>query len=97
MKITVTGSSDDLIEIGGDIVEEWGAYNCDDGRLLAVSDGTLLRIVYDQDGIWRMSRLIAGSATYSHAPGDVEADTFDVATLEGDIRWVALAKEWVKP
>lgn len=89
--ITITGASDDLIEIGGDIVEEWGHYTSDDddrSRLIAVSDGTLLRIEYDRDGIWRVARLAAGSAEMTKVEGDVGADTNDVVTLTGDIQWV---------
>lgn len=55
-KITVTGASDDLIEVDGVIREEFGV--CDDDRhYLAVSDGTVLSIVYDHDGIWRVNRV----------------------------------------
>lgn len=93
-KITITGASDDLIEIDGDISEEWDAY--DKGRqFIAVSDGTLLSIEYDDDGIWRVNKVTGGSAEFSKRDGDVERDTFDVVTLEGDIRWVALATAYI--
>jgi hypothetical protein len=98
-KITITGGSDDLIEIDGDIEEEFGAYlkdGDDQGFLLAVSDGTLCRIVYDQDGIWRVTRLAAGSATWVKVEGDVEADRNDVVTLEGDVRWIVKGREMAR-
>lgn len=97
-KISITGASDDLIEVTGDITEEWNPPldEADAGVLLAVSDGTLLRVVYDSDGIWRITRIIAGTAEYEKKEGDVEEDAFDVVTLIGDIKWVALATNWAK-
>lgn len=95
MKITVTGASDDLIEIGGDISEEF-----DGGRgraLLVISDGTILNILYDDDGIWRVSRIREGAASFTHTPGDVDKDTFDVATIEGEFSWIARAEEVATP
>jgi hypothetical protein len=94
--IRITGSSDDLIEIEGDIEEEWGAYG-DEQRHIAVSEGTLLSIVYDRDGIWRVNRVVSGTAKYSKIEGSVTEDTFDVVTLEGDIAWVALVNEYAVP
>ncbi len=95
-KITITGYSDDNIEIDGDISEEWPFYakKGDDSRLIAVSDGTLLRINYDDDGIWRIDPIIYGSAAFSKVDGSVTDDTFDVVTLEGNILWVALATNY---
>ena len=65
-KITVYGASDDLIEIEGDISEEFNyPYNADDkGVLLAFSDGTLARIKYDSGGMWRITPHARGTATW---------------------------------
>jgi len=93
MRVEVTGASDDLIEVDGAIREEFSAYNSE-GDYLAFGDGTVLRVVYDQDGIWRVSRVVAGAADYTHTPGDVQTDTFDVAVLTGDIRWVLRGKDF---
>lgn len=100
-RVTVTGASDDLIEIGGDLHEEFnwsGAADADDDeqRLLAFSDGTVLRIVYDKDGIWRLSRMATGTAEFTKQEGDVEADTFDVVTLVGDVRWCVFGTHWAR-
>jgi hypothetical protein len=95
MKITITGASDDLIEIDGDFREEFSV-NMETaerkgGLLLAVSDGTLLRVRYNDDGIWRITRIVNGMAKFSKTEGDVAADTFDVVTLEGElVNWVVL-------
>lgn len=90
---TITGASDDLIELDGQIREEFNYYtrNEEGGALLAFSDGTLLSIKYDNDGIWRIARLAAGKCEYAHQSGDVVEDTFDVVTLTGDLAWCVLA------
>lgn len=73
MSLTVYGASDDLVEVEGDVREE---FNPGDGpSYLAVSDGTVLRITYD--GQWHISCVAVGTAEYTH----------DVATAEdGDPR-----------
>jgi hypothetical protein len=97
MRITITGASDDLVEIGGGIQEEFSYYaRDDDPALIATSDGTLLRINYDRDGIWRIVPLIYGTAKYSKADGCAADDTHDVVTLEGDIKWVVKGSEWAR-
>lgn len=90
--ITVSGASDDLIEIDGDIREEFG-YRFDgdeDGDLLAFSDGTVLRIEYTDAGVWRIKPVTLGSAllTVHPASEDDEENYSDRATLKGPITWV---------
>ena len=88
----IYGASDDLIEIEGQIREEFSGGNERSGDptadILAFSDGTLLEVLYDNDGIWRIKRLVAGACEFEHKAGDVEADTMDEAILRGDLRWV---------
>lgn len=97
--LTIRGASDDLIELDGDISEEFGAsYNNDQGDLLALSDGTVLRIVYSNSGVWRITPVARGTAelTIDQAPeGDDDRYT-DIATLTGDIRWVVRGAEIAK-
>ncbi|WP_047891769.1 hypothetical protein [Micromonospora sp. RV43] len=87
--ITVYGASDDLIEIDGDISEEFGYHNEDKGDLLAFSDGTVLRIVFTDAAIWRITTVARGSAelTIEQAPEDDESNYTDRATLIGAV-WV---------
>jgi len=91
-QIIITGASDDLIEIDGDLSEEfnWYVTEDDDRRFLAVSDGTLLAVQYDGDGLWRFVVLVTGAAQYQHEPGSVADDTNDVVTLTQDapFAWV---------
>jgi len=95
MSIKIYGSSDDLLEIESDISEEFNFYP-DEGTpaLLAFSDGTLLSVVYDDNGIWRITRIVRGAATFEKGEGDVEADTMDVVTLSGvDFKWAVLCED----
>jgi hypothetical protein len=96
-KVEIYGSSDDLIEIDGDISEEFYALSEDDGGLLAFSDGTLLRIAYDNDGMWRISPVLVGSAIYEMVQAtDPDDDYSDHAWLTGDIEWVVLGSKYAK-
>jgi hypothetical protein len=97
--ITVYGASDDLIEIEGDIREEFSASDVD-GDLLAFSDGTLLRIRYTRDGVWRIETLVTAQSTLEivPAPANDESNYSDRATLTGaPITWVVRGSEWAKP
>lgn len=64
MSVTVYGASDDLIEVSGDISEEFDHYG-DDPAELEFDDGTVLRLVYNHDGRWRIT-IVGG------IPGHVE-------------------------
>ncbi len=87
--ITISGYSDDIVEVDGDLTEEFGYFG--DPALIACSDGTLLRIVFDTDGVWRLTLVAAGSASYQHTPGGDEGT--DRVVLDGDIGWVVWAVE----
>ncbi len=92
--LRITGGSDDLIEVEGAIDAEWQAYDTDkeSPKLIAISDGTLLRIWDDDDGIWRIVVVTKGEgSTVDHVHGDMQADTFDVVTIRGEsFEWVVL-------
>jgi len=94
--LTITGYSDDNIEIDGAIREEIGFYpnNESDSRVLVVSDGTVLRVSYDEYGIWRVTRIVEGAATMSKVEGDADKDTFDVVTLTHEsFKWVVVGDQ----
>lgn len=95
--IKIYGVSDDLIEIDGDIREEFNHYNEDDPFYLAFSDGTALSINYNKDGFWRINRLAIGSAEYfKHEGMDEDGDYSDIVTLKGDIKWAVGGKNFAK-
>lgn len=87
----IYGASDDLIEIEGVISEEFNHYD-ESPALLAFSDGTLLEIEYDDDGIWRIRPLATGSCKFEHRGGSAIYDRPDVAVLTGDLKWCVYAK-----
>ena len=97
MKITITGSSDDIVMVEGDIRDEFYPADTDD-FYIAVSDGTLLKGRYDDEGMWRFTQRFVGSATFAHATAtDPDDDYSDQVIMEGDaIRWVALATHFAK-
>ena len=93
MSITVYGASDDLIEVEGDISEEF-PYKGDDeqedrGDLLAFSDGTILRITFTASGVWRIAPVVLGTAhlNIEQAPENDEDNYTDRAVLIG-VEWV---------
>lgn len=94
--VTIYGASDDLIEVQGAITDEFMLGYEDDNRArLAFSDGTVLSVQFDQDGVWRLCRVVEGSAQCVwRAAGDndlpnPDEDYSDRITLCGDIRWCA--------
>lgn len=89
--VTVSGSSDDRITIEGDIDDEFYQQSEDIISYLACSDGTILRIVYD-DGCWRITRSATGSAkmTKVEAEGWNTPNYSDRVTLTGAITWVVV-------
>jgi hypothetical protein len=94
MSITVYGASDDLIEVEGGFSAEFNVYD-DEGVLLACSDGTVLGIVYDKGGCWRITPRRMGWGVFSkvESSGPDGDDYSDRVTIEGDVVWVALTSE----
>lgn len=101
--LTIHGSSDDLIEIQGDVKEEFNHYwgrdqeGPDYHLYLGASDGTLLRVRYDEDGVWRFTLVAAGASTFSKAEGTPDSGTDRVQLLGVPIKWVVLGTEVGKP
>lgn len=88
--VTIYGASDDLIEVEGVIREEFGHYD-DDPALVTCSDGTALRVVYDHDGIWRVTPVARGTGELVVTQcAATDSDYTDRATITADrITWVA--------
>jgi hypothetical protein len=94
--LLIYGYSDDLIEIEGDIREEFSAATNETGWL-ALSCGTLIRYKYDDDGIWRfqVSEDAGRFATHwvSVEEGAERDDTnvpeySQVVRIDVNVRWV---------
>ncbi len=88
----VTGASDDLIEIDGELEEEFNAYNCSDGTM-AFSDGTLLNVDYDEYGIWRFTPLFKGNLFEKIVVGSIEKDTNDEVYFKNGLKWCVFSVE----
>lgn len=98
-KVTVTGSGDDIIEIGGDVDQEFYFYS-DDGRQghLTFSDGTTMQIWYEGSTcLWRIREgqigqsvvIVDGAQPY---PGD-PAYCRDFATIDGPFSWIEVGSD----
>lgn len=94
MTVTVYGASDDLIEIEGDIREEFQWYG-GEPAILGFSDGTLLSIQWGRT--WRIDRIARGYNTkisVERADEDDDDKYTDRATIDADIKWVVFGTEY---
>ncbi|MGE4274081.1 MAG: hypothetical protein AB7E31_14665 [Desulfitobacterium sp.] len=89
--LTVSGHSHDGIMVEGDLVEEFDAVKCDDG-LLAFSDGTILKVEYDEYGLWRFKVLYKGDLYNYKVEGDLGNDADDEVHFNDGVIWVAFSK-----
>lgn len=94
MSVTIYGAGDDLIKIDGDVDEKFTvAAASQDAPVLAISEGTVLRIRRDDNGVWRINPVVRGSGGLSitQAPREGDADNYsDHAAIRGLITWVVL-------
>ena len=89
---SVTGASDDLIEIEGELSEEFDSYGCSNGRM-AFSDGTLLKVDYAEDGMWRFRPIAIGNSFDRVVYGSAEEDTNDKAYFKPGLKWCTFSDE----
>ena len=84
MSITIYGASDDMVEVEGEISEEFNPRKFDEPSYITTSDGTFLRITYD--GLWNITVLKAGEGTHiEHRKAtDEENDYSDRVTLKNN-------------
>jgi hypothetical protein len=97
MAITVYGASDDLIEIEGDIREEFHPGDESAPTYLAFSTGAALSIRYTDEGIWRVTPVSSHGLSIEQAPADDDANYTDRAHIEGDIKWVVGGQQFARP
>jgi hypothetical protein len=99
--LKIYGCSDDLVELEGDINDEF-YMPTNDSAYLGLSNGTLLSIVYDADGLWRIRVLATsedtqvGDIKIIPAPPNDDDQYSDVAIVDGTITWVAFGNECAK-
>jgi hypothetical protein len=93
--LKVTGSSDDIVEFEGDLSDELYPGNNDE-NYLAFSDGTVLFVEYDDDGIWRFKTIYKGSLFDKKEEGSRTNDENDTVYFLDGIKWVLLGNQIVK-
>lgn len=87
----VSGGSDDLVIVEGNITEEWGCYS-DPKRILAFSNGVLLRVRYDEEGCWRVEILAGQEHTRVVSIGNPDENYTDRVEVLG-AKWVVCGTE----
>lgn len=85
--LAITGASNNIIEIDGDICAQFPLLDKAQGDLLVFSDNTILCVQYTSEGVWRITRPTRGSAEVTIRRA-VRGERSDVAVLDGDISWV---------
>ena len=98
MTTTIYGASDDLIEVDGDLYEEFSYQDDGAGDLLGFSDGTLLRIRHDEEGVWRITPIRIGTKLegVEQAPADDDKNYSDRATFSDNLAWVLHGGSYAK-
>lgn len=102
MDTIVYGASDDLVEIEGSIREEFSALGGDGPKYLGLSNGVVLRIEYDSDGIWRVapraghSRVEVVFARGEDAGADDDGcpGYSDKAVIREPVEWAVYGDHW---
>jgi hypothetical protein len=90
--ISIYGASDDLVEVEGDVSEEFNHYDSEEEPCyLAFSDGTLLKVQY-LEGVWRIFLMAKGRCN-SKLEQCMSKDGSDHAYLTGEkVTWVVCGK-----
>lgn len=101
-RVSISGASDDLIEVEGDLREEFNGYDSGDAKLryVAFSDGSLVSIRYEDDGCWRVHVVKVGEGTEaSKVEGDPDADYTDRVSLTRNtpFTWALFGEDIAKP
>lgn len=104
MPVKVYGASDDLVEVEGDIREEFYALGefdngeAKDGGYLAFSNGAVFRIEYTNQGVWRITPTVAYPAGHDfrviQTPADDEDNYSDILEMEDTIEWVVFGSTY---
>lgn len=92
MSVTVYGASDDLIEVEGDIREEFEWLDSD-SAFLGFSNGVVLRVTFRS--VWRIEPVTGvDRVQVVQCPEGDEDNYSDRATVTGDVTWVVCGSTW---
>ena len=84
MRIKIYGSSDDLIEIEGDVREEFSHFG-GDPAYLHLGTSAVIKCQYTNEGLWRLEVLrIDNAEVVSFKDGNVDDDTNDELVIVGE-------------
>lgn len=96
MSTQIYGASDDLIEIQGDLSEEFGGG--DKPCLLIFSDGTVLTIKYGKEhlAVWAITLIEQGDLFDNIVfCSNEDAERYsDTAHFKDGLKWVYFVREW---
>ena len=101
--LILSGCSDDIIYVKGDLNDEFTPWKLlpNDSQCeclhIALSDGSLLRFCYDEDGIWRFKIQYRGLLLKEKIHGSIEHATNDVVVFNSGIKWCILGPVISKP
>lgn len=92
MSVTIYGASDDLIEVDGDIYEEFSG-DFADGVYVYTSAGHVFRFRLEAEG-WSVRVLMNpdNNVTVKRGEGDLGPDSDDRVTVETNLSWVVATK-----
>ncbi len=95
-EITIYGLSDDLVEVEGEIGDEWGGG--DDPSFVVLSTGDRFSVTYGDRGVWVVEHVeISGECKVSieRAPEGEDPDPYtDKVTVTGPFTWVDCWRTW---
>lgn len=98
--LKVSGYSDDIVYVEGDLNEEFYPEMIsdpdNDDLYMAFSDGTLLKVNYDEDGVWRFQLRFPGELFIEKTEGDIGTDTNDMVTFQPGVKWCVLGPKGVE-
>ncbi len=102
--VAIYGASDDLIEVIGEVRDEFTAWmNPAQHVVVTASDGTRASVEWSEEGVWRIAVLAAGTGnpTVETCPESDDYDSedryTDVLTIGGPIEWVRAGEPEGRP
>jgi hypothetical protein len=97
MGLKVYGASDDLIEFDSDDAGGFhGEMSWSEPTMIVLSDGTLLKARYEDDGIWHFTLITQGKLfkTITRCISAADDPHSDVVEFDAGVKWAFWIREW---